>query len=321
MAVFTPVSSADLEPFLARYPLGAAERLEPIMEGIENTNYHLFTSQGRYILTLYERRTAPEALPFILAFMAHLHARGIPCPSIVPDRTGATIVTLLGRPTTIQTFLEGHGLSAGTMTAAQCRNMGVMTARMHQAASGFRMERPNPMGPSAWAALFDKTRARAAEVSPGLDAEIAEHLHAVKALEGASLATGTVHADLFPDNVFFDKGIVSGVIDFGFCCTERLAYDLAIVINAWCFDAGYAFVPENFRALIQGYSSLRRLPDAERDALPLLCRAAALRILMTRLHDWLYHPGDGYVTPKKPVEYLEKLRFHTACNLFDVETV
>lgn len=322
MAVFTPVSESDLKAFLAGYDLpGEFSRSEGIMQGVENTNYHLFTTGGRFILTLYEKRTSPEALPFVFAFMEHLNGKGIPCPRILPDRKGEKIGTLAGKPATIQSFLEGSGVAPGEMSPAQCRAMGIMTARMHLAGAEMPLRRANPMGLPVWKALFEKTKDRADEVSPDLAKLISGQLKAIERDLPDGMAQGAIHADLFPDNVFFRGGTLSGIIDFGFSCTDLLAYDLAIVVNAWCFDAGNAFVPENFRALIQGYESLRPLSGTERAALPLLCRAGALRILMTRLHDWLFHPGDGFVKPKRPDEYVEKLEFHIASNLFEVESV
>ncbi len=322
MAVFTSVSETEIQAFLSGYEgAGTLLRAEGILQGVENTNYHLFTSAGRYVLTLYEKRTSPEALPFIFAFIEHLNTAGIPCPHILPNREGEKIGTLAGKPATIQSFLEGKGIEPGTMTPAQCRAMGIVTARMHKAGESFSLRRENPMGLAAWKALFEKTKSRAAEVSPHLSSLLSAQLSEIEHYIPRDLPQGAIHADLFPDNVFFKDHTLSGIIDFGFSCTDYLAYDLAIVINAWCFDAGYAFVPENFRALIQGYESLRHLSATERKALPLLCRAGALRILMTRLHDWLFHPGDSFVKPKRPDEYIQKLEFHIANILFDVESL
>lgn len=308
MAVYTEVSDDELASFIARFDLGAVLSSKGIAEGVENTNYLIRTETGPFILTLYEKRVDRDDLPFFLGLMQHLSARGVPCPTPVPTRDGALLAELAGRPAAIITFLEG--MWRRRPEAYHCAALGRALATLHAAAADFTMTRENTLGVGAWRALFAESADQASQVLPGLAEEVAHGLDRIEARWPGALPVGTIHADLFPDNVFFLGRELSGLIDFYFACTDALAYDVAICLNAWCFEPDLSFNVTKARALLSGYSQVRPFTDAEFDALPLLAEGAAMRFLLTRLHDWLRVPPGALVTPKDPVEYLRRLRFH-----------
>ena len=308
MAVYTEVSDEDLAGFLAAYDIGEPTSFKGIAEGVENSNFLLHTTRGRYILTLYEKRVDPADLPFFIALMRHLAGRGVACPTPVASRAGECLGTLAGRPAAIITFLDG--VWPRRPSVEHCAALGAGLARFHAAGVDFSMERPNALGQPAWRPLFERSRERADEVSPGLAAEIDAALAALAATWPQALPRGVIHADLFPDNAFFLGTRLSGIIDFYFACTDALAYDVAICLNAWCFEPDRSFNVTKARALIAAYRSVRPLSAEEAAAIPVLARGAALRFLLTRLHDWLRVPPGALVTPKDPMEYLHKLRFH-----------
>jgi homoserine kinase type II len=308
VAVYTPVSEADLVAFLQAYDTGALAGYSPIAEGIENSNYLLETGRGRFILTLYEKRVREADLPFFLSLMQHLNRHGLPCPLPVQGRDGIALRRLNGRPAVIVTFLPGR--ATHNPRAAQTLTAGAMLARLHEAAQDFGGTRPNDLGPSGWTRLYEACRDRADPVRRGLADEIGGELAFLKRNWPAGLPSGVIHGDLFPDNVLFTDSTVSGVIDFYFAANDMLAFDIAICLNAWCFGADRRFMPGQARALLDGYESVRPLAAAEREALPVLARGAAMRFLLTRLYDRLHPEPDALVTPKDPLGYFERLRFH-----------
>lgn len=310
MAVYTEVSDEDLDAFIARYDIGDLESCKGIAEGVENSNFLLTTDRGPFILTLYEKRVNPDDLPFFLGLTEHLSANGFPCPLPVKARDGVALRELCGRPAAIITFLKGMWPRKISLT--HCAQLGTGLARLHQAAEGFSMSRRNTLSVDGWRPLFDLCRDRADEVLPGLADEIAAELDSLETLWPTTLPRGVIHADLFPDNVFFLHEALSGVIDFYFACNDLLAYDLAICLNAWCFEGDKTFNATKARLMIGNYLKQRPMQDEEVLALPLLCRGAAMRFLLTRLYDWLNTPADAFVTRKDPLEYLHKLRFHRA---------
>ncbi len=314
MAVYTEVTDEALRAFLSDYALGDLVAFRGIAEGVENSNYALKTEAGDFILTLYEKRVDPAELPYFLGLMDHMAGRGLACPTPVHARDGQALRVLAGRPAAIVTFLPG--VWPRKVRPDHCAPLGRALAQMHRAGEGFAILRPNALGPGGWAPLLDGCRARGDEVQPGLVGELDAALSGILAAwpgEGA-LPRGHIHADLFPDNVFFlpdsgGKPQVSGLIDFYFACSELLAYDVAICLNAWCFEADYAFNVTKARALLSAYDAVRPMSADERAALPVLCRGAALRFLLTRLYDWTHTPAGALVTRKDPLEYLRKLRF------------
>jgi len=308
MAVYTEISSDELAAFVAGYDIGSVLSVKGIAEGVENSNFLLVTEKGPYILTLYERRVDIGDLPFFLGLMEHLAAKGIACPLPVKDRTGTALGTVAGRPAAIITFLSGVWIRRPRRE--HCAALGSALAGLHLAARDFPLSRPNALSLAGWRKLAAMSSARADEVVPGLAGEIATELGAIEADWPASLPSGVIHADLFPDNVFFLGDRLSGLIDFYFACNDMLAYDIAVCLNSWCFEPDDSLNVTKAKALLDGYMRVRPLDADEVAALPLLCRGSALRFLLTRLHDWLNVPPGALVVPKNPREYLNKLRFH-----------
>ncbi|HOV03689.1 MAG TPA: homoserine kinase [Kaistiaceae bacterium] len=308
MAVYTEVGEDELDAFVAGYDIGAVRACKGIAEGVENSNFLLHTDAGYFILTLYEKRVDPADLPFFIGLMEHLSARGISCPTPVKTRAGTALGTLAGRPAAIVTFLDG--MSVRRPSPRHLSELGRGLAEMHVAGDGFAPTRRNALSVAGWRPLFAQSAARADEVAPGLGPEIAAELDFLEANWPANLPQGVIHADLFPDNVFFLRDDLSGIIDFYFACNDALAYDVAVCLNAWCFEPDLSFNITKARAMLAAYERVRPFTDAEFAALPLLARGAAMRFLLTRLHDWLRVPEGALVRPKDPNEYLRKLRFH-----------
>jgi homoserine kinase type II len=308
MAVYTDVTADDLTEFLSRYEIGALLAYKGIAEGVENSNFLLHTSAGNFILTLYEKRVAEKDLPFFLALMEHLAARGITCPQPVKNKQGGVLGKLAGRPAAIVTFLDG--LWIRRPNAGHCAAVGEALAGLHLAGKDFPNKRPNALSIESWRVLYEQAKARGDSVRSGLCAEIAKELDVLEKSWPRDLPQGVIHADLFPDNVFFLGDKLSGLIDFYFACTDTLAYDVAVCLNAWCFEADHSYNVTKGRALLKAYAKLRALSAAERAGLPVLARGAAMRFLLTRLVDWLAVPDGALVKPKDPLEYFRKLRFH-----------
>jgi homoserine kinase type II len=312
LAVYTEVSDEALRAFLTDYPLGELIAFRGIAEGVENSNYALKTTTGDYILTLYERRVDPAELPWFLGLMDHLVHRGLACPAPVPGRDGQALRALAERPAAICTFLPG--VWPRRVRPGHLAPLGDALARLHLAGADFAPTRRNALGPTGWAPLLERSRADGDAVQPGLIAALDQALASILAEWPAGLPVGHIHADLFPDNVFFMEEAgealrVSGIIDFYFACTDLLAYDIAVCLNAWCFEPDFSFNVTRARALLRAYSAIRPLSAEERAALPVLCRGAALRFLLTRLFDWVNTPPGAMVTRKDPLEYFRKLRF------------
>ncbi len=308
MAVYTDVSAEELAEFLAGYDLGPLLSFKGIAEGVENSNYLIETDRGRYILTLYEKRVRREDLPFFLGLMGHLADRGINCPLPVRDHEGRALRELSGRPAAIVTFLEG--VSYRRPTPGHCAALGAALAGLHEAGKGFTLSRDNALSIEGWKALAAQAGERAETLAPGLGNAISNELAGLETHWPRTLPMGIIHADLFPNNTLFIGDKLSGMIDFYFAAKDALAYDLAICINAWCFEPDQAFNLTKGRALIEAYRAGRALNGVEIAALPVLCRGAALRFLLTRLVDWLHVPPGALVRPLDPIEYYKRLRFH-----------
>ena len=308
MAVYTEVGDDELRDFTLLYDIGEVLSCKGIAEGVENSNFLLTTERGNFILTLYEKRVAREDLPFFIGLMDHLARQGIACPTPVRGRDGRALRELCGRPAAIVTFL--NGMWPRRVDPQHCAGVGGTLARLHLAGESFAMVRPNDLGPAGWRRLYEACRDGADALQPGLPAEIGAELEFLEAAWPRELPTGVIHADLFPDNVFFRDHELTGLIDFYFACTDFLAYDIAVCLNAWCFEPDGSLNVTKARLLVGHYRAARRLRPDELAALPLLARGSALRFLLTRLYDWLNQTEGALVRPKDPTEYLKKLRFH-----------
>lgn len=308
MAVYTDVSADDLARFIARYDIGELLSYKGIAEGVENSNFLVHTSAGNFILTLYEKRVAEGDLPFFLGLMEHLAARGLTCPQPVKNREGGMLGVVAGRPAAIVTFLDG--LWIRKPNAGHCAAVGEALARLHIAGADFPILRPNALSVESWRPLFEHAGARGDSVRPSLCDEIVNELDMLEKNWPRDLPSGVIHADLFPDNVFFLGDKLSGLIDFYFACNDMFAYDVAICLNAWCFEQDHSYNVTKGRALLKAYERVRPMSAAEHAALPVLARGASMRFLLTRLVDWLAVPDGALVKPKDPLEYFRKLRFH-----------
>jgi len=308
MAVYTDVSFEELETLLQNYDIGEPRVFKGIAEGVSNSNYYLQTDRAPYILTLYEKRTEVEELPFFLGLMEHLAQAGLPCPTPVRAKDGATIAMLKRRAAAILTFLDG--VSLRRPSAEHCAVAGRALADLHIKGRDFEGRRTNALGLEGWKTLAKDCTADADTIATGLSDLITSELNYLDQKWPANLPDGIIHADFFPDNVLFIGHDVSGIIDFYFACNDALAYDLAVTLNAWCFEVDGAFNMTKGQALFAGYQAVRPLEAAERNAFPALCRGAAMRFLLTRVYDWLNHPPDAFVNPKNPREFVRRLRFH-----------
>jgi homoserine kinase type II len=316
MAVYTKIEDAALRAFLDDYAVAPLREARGIQAGVQNTNYLITTQDQKYILTLYEDTETgvdPKDLPFFLGLMQHLSAAGILCPTPVLRHDGALFGSLAGRPAALVSFLQGRSVSSPK--PQHCRAVGAALAKLHLAGDDFAMHRPNTQASAQWPELFAQCAARAEEAAPELGKTIEQELARIIGQWPSDLPRGKIHADLFPDNVFFEDGgvsglEVSGLIDFYFACEDAFAYDLAIMLNAWCFEPDINFNITKARALMAGYQSVRKLSKQEVNALPVLASGAAMRFLLTRLYDWLHQKPEALVTPKNPTDYLRRLRFH-----------
>ncbi|MCR4376992.1 MAG: homoserine kinase [Rhodospirillales bacterium] len=310
MAVYTEVTDEDLTAFAKQFGLGEVLSCKGIAEGVENSNFQLVTEKGGFILTLYEKRVDPADLPFFLGLIEHLAAKGVPCPQPVRALDGLVLKTLSGKPAAVVTFLSG--MWPRRVHLFHAAEVGRAMAEMHIAGADFNLKRNNALAVGSWRGLLASCAGRGDSVIPGITAELMGELDALEAEWPQDLPRGVIHADLFPDNVFFRGEKLTGLIDFYFACNDVLAYDLGICLNAWCFEADGSFNATKARKLLRAYGRVRPLSDAEVAALPVLARGAAMRFLLTRLYDWLNTPADALVTRKDPMEYVHKLRFHRA---------
>lgn len=308
MAVYTEISDDELTTFVAGYDIGHVVSFKGIAEGVENSNYLLQTDRANFILTIYEKRVAEKDLPFFLGLMDHLADRAFPCPTPIHGRDGDALRRLAGKPAAIVSFVEG--LWVRRPTPDHCAQLGTALGMMHVAGEGFSQQRANALTVADWRPLFDRCKAGADTVEAGLADSIAHELTELEQAWPRALPSDVIHADLFPDNVLFLDNKLSGFIDFYFACNDFLAYDIAVCLNAWCFEADGAFNITKAKALLTAYRRQRPIADEELAALPLLARGAALRFLLTRLYDWLNQVPGALVQPKDPLEYWRKLQFH-----------
>jgi len=317
MAVYTEVSDEELIAFVTGYSIGEVTSCKGIAEGVENSNYLLTTDKGSYILTLYEKRVAADDLPFFLGLMGHLAMRGVACPTPIENTHGLVLGQLCGRNAAIISFLEG--MWPRRPSPDHCAGLGQAMAKLHLAGADFDIKRPNALSVASWRELLLASGKRADEVKPGLRDILARELDELEAGwpgPDTGLPSGVIHGDLFPDNVFFKGRELSGLIDFYFACNDVFAYDVAICLNAWCFETDGSFNTTKARRMLRAYCKVRDFSAGELAALPLLARGSAMRFLLTRLYDWLNTPKDALVTPKNPLEYLERLKFHQGVTSF-----
>ncbi|WP_019219765.1 homoserine kinase [Bartonella florencae] len=307
MAVYTDIQPNDLKIFLTRYSIGSLVSYQGIEEGIENSNFMLYTTEGRFVLTLYEKRIAKDDLPFFCSLMQHLNQRGIPCPQPVAQNDGTIIGELAGRPAAIITFLEGMWVRQANIH--HCGEVGTHLAQLHLAGQDFTLSRKNTLSVMDWRLLWKHCQTSKDALLREFGQKIDMELAFLQENWPSSLPTGIIHADLFNDNVFFLNHHLCGIIDFYFACNDFLAYDLAICLNAWCFEPDHSYSLTKARRLLENYQKIRPLLLVELNAMILLARGASLRFLLTRLYDWFNTPPESFVIKKDPWEYWHKLCF------------
>ena len=312
MAVYTEISDRDLSEFISRYNIGEVLSCKGIAEGVENSNFLLTTSEGLYILTLYEKRVSQDDLPFFLKLMDHLATMGVPCPLPVRNKFGEALGELSGKPAAVISFLTG--IWPRQIIPSHCAEVGRALAELHLAGRSFEYNRENSLGVKGWGALFKSSAHRADEIQSGLNHFLQTELLFLEENWPEGLPGGIIHADLFPDNVFFRGAHLSGMIDFYFSCTDTYAYDIAICLNAWCFEPDHGFNSIKAGQLLKNYRNVRDLSGHEIEALPILTRGSAMRFLLTRLYDWMNTPRNAMVRRKDPLEFFHKLQFHMRVN-------
>ena len=312
MAVYTEITQEKLLKILNQYSIGNLIEFSGIKEGIENTNYFVRTNKGKFILTIFENRVDDKDIPFFVNIMKHLNRQNFLCPKPIEDNNKNIISEINKKKFIIVSFLEGKWKSKTNNN--DCLKLGQCIAEMHNKTKNFNQVRKNSLSIKGWEKLIISCKSKITKkqlnlFGPDLINEIEDSFKLCKKNWPSNLPIGLIHGDIFPDNVFFNKNKVSGVIDFYFSCTDIIVYELAIAINAWCFDKNDIFYPKKASNLISGYNSKRTLSNAEFDNLSILSQGAALRFLLTRLYDWFNTPKEILITKKNPTEYLNKLRF------------
>ena len=309
MAVYTKISNEDLENFLSNYRIGKLKSFQGIVEGIENTIYLLLTSSGKYILTLYEKRVREEDLPFFMNLLSSLSDQKFKCPIPIKDHKGIYINRIKGKNASLVSYIEGK--SKKNLTALDCKDIGKMTANIHLLGKKIKAK-PNQVSINYWKNAFNKVKNECDSIKKGLANDINISLNSLEKKWPKNLPRGIIHADIFPDNILFFSGKVSGIIDFYFSCNDFFAYDIAICLNSLCFENQSTFNVTKAKNFIKGYNSVRELNQKEKNYLPILARGAAMRFLITRVYDYLKQTNlDGAIfRTKDPIEYLKRLEFH-----------
>ena len=315
MAVYTKVSKGGIQSILSKYDVGKLIKYVEIQEGIENSNFKVTTTDGTFILTIYEKRVKEEDLPYFINLMDHLSSNGINCPKPVKDKSGEIFQNISNKKSILVTFLSGNSLKL--IDKSHCYELGKNLANFHIQGLKFKGKRENDLNYRSWHQLFRKGITKNNLYKKSLLNEIEQIIKKTVDDWPSDLENGHIHADLFPNNVFFTNNKLSGIIDFYFACYDILAYDIAICINSWCFNENGKFSQSNLEALLLGYSEIKKLRDNEKKNLLLLTKGAAIRFFLTRLFDWYNTPSDANVKKLNPNEYLDKVLFFNKINNLD----
>tara|TARA_B100001063_G_scaffold227785_1_gene238580 strand:- start:27 stop:995 length:969 start_codon:yes stop_codon:yes gene_type:complete len=311
MAVYTKLSQNKIEDILSNYSLGKLDSFKGIEEGIENTNYFLSINSKKFILTVYEKRVKPADLPFFSDLMSSLNKANFKCPAPISNIDNSTITNFEGKKLMIVSFLEGKAKQ--NLSPNNCKAIGVEIAKMHELTKDFKYKRQNDLSINSWRNLFESVKDECSKLHKDLPKLIEENLTNVERHWPKDLPKGIIHADLFHDNIFFNKDELSGIIDFYFSCEDFFAFEIAICFNALCFDGvkeNLSFNVTKAKNFIDGYSSIRKLSDLEKQSIKVLSQGAALRFLLTRVFDALNTVEGAIVKVKDPIEYLKRLEFH-----------
>ncbi len=308
MAVFTKISKTEINYFLKNYSIGNLISFEGIVKGTENTNYKITTSKNKYILTIFEKRVQSEDLPFFMSLQKELAAHGFDCPLPIKNKKNSIINKIKDKNAVIISFLEGENLSK--VMPNHCYELGSKIAEFTNITKVSNLSRPNSLAYNTWVDIYERCKNSHAKLYKEYFKLLDKELIFLRKNWPINLPSAIIHADLFIDNVLFKENKISGIIDFYFSCKDFIAYELALTINAWCFNENGIFNIENFNSLIQGFNRKSSLNSEEKASINVLLRGAAVRILVTRLHDKIFHPNDALVELKNPKEYLNILKWH-----------
>ena len=311
MAVYTKLSEIDLVKFFSKYSIGKIQKHEEIREGIENTNYFIQTEKNKFILTVYEKRVDEKDLPFFMGLMKNLFNKKFPSPEPIINKNGNYISEISNKKAAVVSFLDGKAKKV--LDPLDCYEVGVYSAKLHSITKNLISKRINKLSVNSWREIYNKVKKDCSKIHPNLSNIIEKNLNEIEADWPQNLPSGIIHADLFPDNIFFNKNKLSGIIDFYFSCNDYYAFEIAICLNALCFEGkneNLSFNVTKGKKFIDGYSSVRNLTDDEKKSLKILCKGAAIRFLLTRVFDYLNLIEGAIVKIKDPLEYLKRLEFH-----------
>jgi len=311
MAVYTKLSETDLKEFFSKYSIGKIQKHKEIKEGIENTNYFIETEKGKFILTLYEKRVDEKDLPFFIGLMKNLYDKKFPSPEPIINKNGNYISEISNKKAAVVSFLDGKAKKV--LDPLDCYEVGVYSAKLHSITKNLISKRVNKLSVNSWREIYNKVKKDCSKIHPNLSNIIEKNLNEIETDWPKNLPSGIIHADLFPDNIFFNKNKLSGIIDFYFSCNDYYAFEIAICLNALCFEGkneNLSFNVTKAKKFIDGYTSVRNLNDDEKKSLKILCKGAAIRFLLTRVFDYLNLIEGALVKIKDPVEYLKRLEFH-----------
>ena len=313
MAVYTKISEDQLKKFFQKYSLGKLLEHKEIKEGIENTNYFIRTESGKFILTLYEKRVDEKDLPFFIGLMKNLFDQNFPSPEPIINKNGNYISEILGKKAAVVSFVDGNAKK--NLSPENCYNVGINTAKMHLITNNLNAKRENKLSINSWRKIYNKVKKDCSKIHSSLPSTIEKNLDIIEKNWPKNIPSGIIHADLFPDNIFFKENKLSGIIDFYFSCNDFYAFEIAICLNALCFEGkneNLSFNVTKAKKFIDGYSSIRKLNEEEKKSLKVLCQGAAMRFLLTRVFDYLNLIEGAVVKIKDPVEYLKRLEFHNS---------
>ena len=311
MAVYTKLSENILNEFFSKYNLGKLLKFEEIKEGIENTNYAISAEKGKYILTIYEKRVEEKDLPFFISLMKNLYNKNFPSPEPIINKNGSYITDVLKKKAAVVSFL--NGTSKNILTPNDCYQVGVYTAKLHAITKNLTGKRENKLSVNSWRKIYNKVKKDCSKIHSNLPKIIEKNLNIIEENWPKNIPSGIIHADLFPDNIFFKKNKLSGIIDFYFSCYDYYAFEIAICLNALCIEGkseNLSFNVTKAKKFIDGYSTIRKLTELEKNSLKILCQGAAIRFLLTRVFDFLNLSEGALVKIKDPIEYLKRLEFH-----------
>ena len=313
MAVYTKLSENNLKDFFSKYNLGKLLKFRGIQEGIENSNYFVKTDSGKFILTVYEKRVEEKDLPFFMGLMKNIFNENFPSPEPIINKNGNYITEIFGKKAAVVSFLEGT--SKKNLTPGNCHEVGIYTAKLHTITKNLNIKRTNRLSVNSWRLIYRKIQRDCSKIYPDLTKIIERNLEVIEDQWPKNIPRGIIHADLFPDNIFFKGSKLTGIIDFYFSCYDFYALEIAICLNALCFEGkneNLSFNVTKAKKFIDGYSSIRKLTEEEKESLKILCHGAAMRFLLTRVFDYLNLTEDALVKIKDPVEYLKRLEFHNS---------